>query len=231
MQDAILGTNELTLAVVTLRLALALFCGGSMGFFRSMKKRGAGLKTHVLVCLGACLIMMTNEYMFFNVSNQTGDMARMASQVVSGVGFLGAGTILVTGRMQVKGLTTAAGLWACSGIGLALGIGFYSGAFVCTVLVFIVYNWMERIDEIAYNHSRVYDLYVGLASQDVVNTFVAVMHKNGLKLLSLELSKSKKNIDKVIYATMTIETDVKHRNIDVIELIESVDGVVSVEEL
>lgn len=231
MQDAILGVNDLTVAVVSLRLGLALLCGGSMGFFRSMKKRGAGLKTHVLVCLGACLIMMTNEYIFFHVANQTGDIARMAAQVVSGVGFLGAGTILVTGRMQVKGLTTAAGLWACSGIGLALGVGFYSGGIICTVLVFIVYNWMERIDEIAYNHSRVYDLYVGLASQEYVNTFVAAMHKNGLKFMSLELSKSKKNSDKIVYATMTIETDMKHRNTDVISLIEGMEGVVSVEEL
>ncbi len=231
MRDAVLGVNELTFAVIALRLGLALLCGGCMGFFRTMKKRGAGLKTHVLVCLGACLIMMTNEYIYFYVTNHSGDLSRMASQVVSGVGFLGAGTILVTGRMQVKGLTTAAGLWACSGIGLALGIGFYSGALICTILVFIVYNWMERIDEIAYHHSRVYDLYVELESEDIVNAFVASIHKNGLKILSLEISKSKKVPEKVIYATITIETDTKHKNTDVISLVESMTGVVSVEEL
>lgn len=129
--------HTFSIPVVLIRLLLATVCGGAIGFLRSVKRRGAGFKTHILVCLGATLIMMTGEYIFRHVSNGTGDMARMAAQVVSGVGFLGAGTIMVTGKNQVKGLTTAAGLWACSGIGLAIGIGFYSGAIICTVIVFL----------------------------------------------------------------------------------------------
>ena len=144
--------HTFTVPVVMIRLLLATVCGGVIGFFRSVKKRGAGFKTHILVCLGATLIMMTGEYTFRFVSNGTGDVARMAAQVVSGVGFLGAGTIMVTGRNQIKGLTTAAGLWACSGIGLAIGIGFYSGAIICTLIVFLVYNYLEKIDEYAYEH-------------------------------------------------------------------------------
>ena len=92
--------------VVLLRLLLATVCGGIIGFFRSVKKRGAGFKTHILVCLGATLIMMTGEYIFRFVSNGTGDVARMAAQVVSGVGFLGAGTIMAVSYTHLTLPTT-----------------------------------------------------------------------------------------------------------------------------
>ena len=217
--------------VIIIRLLLATFCGGIIGFCRSVKKRGAGFKTHILVCLGASLIMMTGEYIFENVSGGTGDVARLAAQVVSGVGFLGAGTIMVTGHNQVKGLTTAAGLWACSGIGLAVGIGFYSGGIICTLIVFLVYNYMQKIDDIAYEHSRVYDLYVEFESRKYITPFMSAMKEEGFKFLSLELSKSKKNKEEIVNATMSIEVSSKSKGIDVQKFIEGLEGVNSVEEI
>lgn len=117
---------------VGLRLAFSLVAGTLIGLDRSMKRRGAGIKTHVLVCLGSALVMMTGQFIQLNYEG-TIDVARMGAQVISGVGFLGVGTIIVTGHNQVKGLTTAAGLWACACIGLAIGIGFVDGALLALV--------------------------------------------------------------------------------------------------
>ena len=98
--------------------------GGIVGVEREKKGRPAGLRTYMLVCSGSALVMMTNQYLA--VCYPQVDVSRMASQVISGIGFLGAGTIILTGKNQVRGLTTAAGLWAVACLGLAIGIGFYS---------------------------------------------------------------------------------------------------------
>lgn len=217
--------------VVFIRLLMAAACGGGIGYLRSVKKRGAGFKTHILVCVGAALIMMTGQYIYAYISRGNGDVARLAAQVVSGVGFLGAGTIMVTGGNQIKGLTTAAGLWASSGIGLAIGIGFYSGGFFATLIVFFVYNFMERVDEYAYEHSRVYDLYVEFESRQYITPFMLEMKKNGFKFLSIQLSKSKKNKDDIVSATMSIEVNTKSKGVDVHKIIENLEGVNSVEEI
>ena len=115
--------NLLVLSEVTVcvRLLLATICGGILGLERTRKKRPAGMRTYMLVCIGATIIMMTAQFM-----NQRwgGDVGRLPAQVISGIGFLGAGTIVVTRRNQIKGLTTAAGLWASAIIGLCFGAGF-----------------------------------------------------------------------------------------------------------
>ena len=112
--------RELTYLAVGLRVLAAVIIGGLIGIERGMKNRPAGMRTYMTVCLGSCLVMMTNQYIYQMYS--IGDPVRMAAQVVSGIGFLGAGTIVVTRRSQIKGLTTAAGLWASAAVGLAVGI-------------------------------------------------------------------------------------------------------------
>ena len=121
--------RDINMVSIILRLSLAMIFGGIIGFDRGKKKRPAGFRTHILVCIGSALAMITNQYIV-QVMGMGGDPTRLGAQVISGIGFLGAGTILVTGRQQVKGLTTAAGLWASACMGLALGIGFYEGAII-----------------------------------------------------------------------------------------------------
>ena len=111
---------------IVIRLLAATLCGGLLGMERERKKRPAGLRTYILVCMGAALVIMTNIYITDLYG--TGDPTRLAAQVVSGIGFLGAGTIIVTTRNRVRGLTTAAGLWASACMGIAIGAGFYIGA-------------------------------------------------------------------------------------------------------
>jgi putative Mg2+ transporter-C (MgtC) family protein len=120
------------------RLVLATLLGGFIGMERQLHKRTAGWRTHILVCLGSCLIMLTSIYIFDIYKNQTAvDPARIAAGVITGIGFLGAGSI-IREREGVKGLTTAASLWLVAGIGLAVGCGFYLAGFVATMLALIV---------------------------------------------------------------------------------------------
>jgi putative Mg2+ transporter-C (MgtC) family protein len=136
--------REVTYLAVALRIVIAAILGGVIGLEREIKNRAAGLRTYMLVCVGACLVMLTNQYIVQVLG--TGDPVRMGAQVVSGIGFLGAGTIIVTRRSQIKGLTTAAGLWSAAGVGLAIGIGFYEAAIAGSLVIFVVMTLFQRLD-------------------------------------------------------------------------------------
>ena len=131
--------------VALFRMIVASICGGLIGLEREMKGRPAGLKTFSLVCIGATLAMITNEYISRNFGG-SGDLARMAAQVISGIGFLGAGTIIVTGTNQVRGLTTAAALWVTAALGISIGAGFYFGAFGGVAVIFTSSMTCKMID-------------------------------------------------------------------------------------
>ena len=139
--------------VFMVRLLLAMLLGGIIGAERERKNRSAGFRTHILVTVGSCMFMIVSISMPMMISTMpngivnNADPGRIAAQVVSGIGFLGAGTILLTGSQQVKGLTTAAGLWAAAGVGLALGVGFYEAALVAGFLIFTVLTLLQRWDD------------------------------------------------------------------------------------
>lgn len=139
--------------------------GMFIGIDRGLKRRGAGIKTHVLVCLGSTLVMLTSEYMFRTFPDAKADMARLGAQVISGVGFLGVGTIMVTGRNQVRGLTTAACLWISACEGLAAGIGFVEGAAYGLVLIALTLKLLTKVDAMIHNHAKVFDFYPGIQYQ------------------------------------------------------------------
>ncbi len=131
---------------ILVRLLLAGILGGIVGFEREHTHRPAGFRTHILVCVGAALVMITSEFIFERYKMVTNvDPARLGAQVISGIGFLGAGTIIRDG-FNVKGLTTAASLWAVSCVGIAVGIGFYAGAILATVLIFITLIVLKKME-------------------------------------------------------------------------------------
>lgn len=152
-------------AEMVLRLLLAAFLGGIIGLERENLNKAAGLRTHTLVSVGSCLIMLVSISMYkqFN-SEVNADPARLAAQVVSGIGFLGAGTIMRSG-VNVKGLTTAATLWVVAGIGLAVGSGNYLAASLTTILVFILLVYFYKIEEFVGAKKRIYNLNITLTDR------------------------------------------------------------------
>lgn len=124
------------------KLLITTFLSGFIGFEREHSHRPAGFRTHILVAIGSALVMLTSVYIY-DEQGMTGDVTRMSAQVLSGIGFLGAGTILREG-FSVKGLTTAASLWAVACIGIAVGAGFYAGAFVATIVIYLTLNSLKR---------------------------------------------------------------------------------------
>lgn len=139
----------LTEPQIALRLILAVLLSGLIGLERQLLRRTAGLRTHILVSLGSCLIMLTSLHVF-DIYRERGpiDPSRIAAGVITGIGFLGAGTI-ITERGNVKGLTTAASLWVVAGIGLAVGCGFYSASIITTILALVVLFFLRYLENIA----------------------------------------------------------------------------------
>ena len=132
---------------ILMRLTLSCILGGVIGYERQSRRKSAGLRTNMLVCLGSCLVMLISTAIYQGVEGRTNaDPARLAAQVVSGIGFLGAGAIMKEG-LTVTGLTTAACLWVVAGVGLAVGGGYYTAALLATGLVFVTLGALSRIDE------------------------------------------------------------------------------------
>ena len=142
--DLIGNLRDLNLLSVCVRLGLAMVFGGTIGFERGIRQRAAGLRTHMLLCVGAASTMLVSQFMY--ASYGVGDPARLSAQVISGIGFLGAGTIIITRRNQIKGLTTAATLWATACMGLAVGVGFYECALVMYVLLIFILLVVSLLD-------------------------------------------------------------------------------------
>jgi putative Mg2+ transporter-C (MgtC) family protein len=132
---------------VILRLVISVILGGLVGLERQIHKKGAGLRTHILVSLGSCLIMLTSMYIFDIYKDVISlDPSRIASGVITGIGFLGAGAI-IREREGVKGLTTAASLWVVAGVGLAVGCGFYVACLLTTALALVVLLFLGRMEK------------------------------------------------------------------------------------
>lgn len=145
---------------ILIRLLLAWVIGFAIGINRERNNRSAGIRTHVLVCIGAALVMMTGQFIFLQFPGANGDVARLGAQVISGIGFLGAGTIIVTQRRHIRGLTTAAGLWACACTGLAIGIGFIEGTIIAVLLIIVTLSLMSAAEKKMRRDKRHFDLYV-----------------------------------------------------------------------
>ena len=159
--------REFNLVSITLRLILAMLLGGTIGLERGKQGRAAGMRTHIFVCLGATLTTMIG-FFAVQVMGSSGDPLRVAAQVISGIGFLGVGTILIKGRFQITGLTTAAGLWCAAAIGIALGAGFYEGAlitFACSMLTVTIF-W--RVEYMLNKKYRRFGIYVEISSDKEV---------------------------------------------------------------
>ena len=217
------------LGEAVLKLTLALLCGGLLGIERGMKKRPAGFRTYMLVCLGSTLVVMTNMHMIELF--QTGDPGRMGAQVVSGIGFLGAGTIITTRHNRVTGLTTAAGLWAVASIGLALGIGYYAGAIIGTVLIFFALSVMQITENRILTSSRHILMYVEFEKMVAIKHLLAVLKEHEIRMMEFETEATTGEREAAMAAVITIRIPSKSVHAKLPSLLYSVDGITYVEEL
>lgn len=219
--------RELTLLAVILRIVTAVIIGGVIGFEREIKNRPAGLRTYMVVCLGASLIMMTNQYtcQIFG----TGDPVRMGAQVVSGIGFLGAGTIMVTRRARIKGLTTAAGLWTAAGVGLAIGIGFYEAAIVSTLAIFVIMSLMQIIDAQVQKKSKSVELYVELESTCPLGDFLRQIREKDIEIRDIQHENSLSGEQGVRSYLVFLKLKKRQRHIEIMEDIRSIPGIAYLE--
>jgi len=179
----------LTLPVILFRLCLAMLLSGVLGMERGTKKRAAGFRTYMIVSMGAALVMITSEYLFKTF--QAGDPTRLGAQVISGIGFLGVGTIISTHRNQVRGLTTAAGLWVSACIGLSVGIGFYVGAVACAGLVLFSMTVLRHCENWFYARSRQINIFAEFVNMQDLGSFLEKVKAAPYVVSDLQVEKNK----------------------------------------
>ena len=219
----------LTYAGAALRILCAIFIGGLLGLDRGLKNRPAGMRTYMLVCVGSCLIMLTNQFIYQSAG--TGDPVRMGAQVVSGIGFLGAGTIIVTRRSQIKGLTTAAGLWAAAGVGLALGVGFYFGAALGGAAIFGVMTLLHRMDNKLQSNARTIEVYVEMSQDFSVGDFLRELRLRNLELHELQREHDAHTEQGVRAYLVTLRAQSRTSHIELLEDLTKIPGILFIEEL
>lgn len=223
----LIQSPEVTVAI---RLFLAMFLGAAIGFDRGRKGRPAGIKTHALVCVGACLVMLTGEYISITTHSTT-DVTRLAAQVISGIGFLGAGTIIVTRQNQVKGLTTASGLWLAACIGLAIGIGFYFGSIITFLCFLTITHIFSRLDSRIIKNGNSAELYIEYASRYVNGQLIHLVKENNAHIYNMEIGNGKDSDGSYFYAYVSVSASNKEMCQSVIAQIAELEGILLIEEM
>ena len=224
-----LTIRELTLGSIAIRIVVAIVLGGIIGLERGMKNRPAGLRTYMLVSLGSCVVMLINQYTAQVFG--TGDPVRLGAQVISGIGFLGAGTIVVTSHNQIKGLTTAAGLWASACIGLAIGIGLYEVALIAGLCVFLVLTVLHEMDYFLHSRTRMVDAYIELDQTMSLGKFIRNLRDQGLEISNIQREHDTAYGDEVLSFTATIKGQKKTHQAELVRFLRKQEGVKYLEVL
>ena len=221
--------REVTQLSIILRILSALLVGGIIGLERGTKNRPAGLRTYMLVCVGSCLIMLTNQYIY--QCTGAGDPMRLGAQVVSGIGFLGAGTIMVTKRNQIKGLTTAAGLWASAGVGLALGIGFYEAALTATISIYTILTLLQKWEHRAHKKIRFLDIYVELDNSVPLSELTQGLQSLDLHVESVQFDSDLTTESHARAFVLALKSNKKEDHLDILRKIKAIKGITYIEDL
>lgn len=220
--------RDLTALSVLIRLLLAFSIGTVIGLERSYKNKAAGFRTHTLVCLGASIASMTGIYLYV-IMHLPADMSRIGAGVVTGLGFIGAGTIVVTSNQKVKGLTTAAGLWTTGMIGLAVGSGFYEGALICLVLVLLVETVFNDVRD-NIRHAPEFKVALSYSDRDMLDDVIRYCKDAGLAVTNLQVAGN--SGDNAIYsALISLRGGNEEDNRETIRTIGGMNGIISAEKI
>lgn len=224
------GLRDITFLSVAVRMSLAVFCGGMIGIEREFKRRSAGFRTHILICLGASMTTLTSQYLCLYMNYFT-DMGRLGAQVVAGIGFIGAGTIIVTRGSRVKGLTTAAGLWTAAIIGLALGCGFYEGALFATLAVLVAELVFSKWEYHLMNSAPEINLYLEYEDKECLEKLLRLYREREVKVLDMEITRAAGSEDYNACVIFSLRLNKKVQTEKLLVEVKATEGVVSVEEL
>ena len=227
--DMIRFTKEFNMWGAVLRMLFAVICGGLIGIEREHKRRPAGFRTHILICLGASMTTLTSQYIYLQLDMFT-DLTRLGARVIAGIGFIGAGTIIVTKRRQVKGLTTAAGLWASAIVGLAVGAGYFEAALIATAMILLVELVLSRFEWFLMSTARDIHLYVEYKENNSLELIDEYLRNRGILVSDLHITKSAGN-QKLPCAIYSLQLPRKMTHDRVMTALTEIAGVVSVEEL
>ena len=218
-----------------------MFFGGMIGIEREKKRRPAGFRTYMLVCLGATLAGIISQYnyvmintVFADIASEIGcntDVTRIGAKVIGGVGFLGAGTIIVTDRQEVKGLTTAAGLWASACMGLAIGAGFYECVILAFLLMFLCIRLLPYLENYMVERARNMNLYIEYASFDNIGLIIGKIKAQGAQIYEVNIDRSSERKGLYPSAVFTIRLAPNTHHAQVIAAISELDDVMTIDEI
>lgn len=221
---------DITVPSIIIRLVLACLFGGIVGIERSTKKHAAGLRTYMLVCLGSALAMLTNQFIY--QAFEGSDASRIGAQVVNGIGFLGAGSIIITSRNRIKGLTTAAGIWACACVGLSIGIGFYTAALLGFVIVFFSILFLPKLENCFTKYAKRHELHVELETRQDLKLLINFLRENSFQINAIEKNAAYASSGLSVYTiNIGIAKDKKRTLNECIAMIKELEYVNYVEEI
>ena len=233
--------RELNIWSMMLRMLLAMLVGGVIGFERERKGRAAGFRTYMLVALGAALTVILSQYLdmmlntfmkdAYDIVGRRTDVVRLGTRVVSGVGFLGAGTIIVTGKQEVKGLTTAAGLWASACMGLAVGAGFIECVFVSFLLIIFSIRVLPAIETLIINKSRNMLIYLETDNIVQLSGIISFIKREQIEIYEVEINKDDREHLNSVTALLNIRLPIQLYHADLMAALSTLDGVITIDEV
>ena len=224
--------RQLDMLGIAVRLCLAAFCGGVIGLERSIKHRPAGFRTHILICLGAAMTTLTSQYMLI-IMNMYTDVARLGAQVIAGIGFIGAGTIMVTKSQSVKGLTTAAGLWTAAIIGLVCGAGFAELALFATAMVMFAELVLFRVESNFARKVSDVNVYIEYKRAAAIEEIYAILREKKIQVSNFEINRvtGGENEQHYFCAVISFRASKSQMNEALHKSFSSVEGIMTVEEI
>ncbi len=187
-------SDHLTVPAVAVRLILAALMSGIIGIGRGRHGHAAGLRTHIIICIGSAMTAMVGIYTLNTLGLQDTDPLRISAQVMSGIGFIGVGTIMIKGNSHVTGLTTAVGLWTTAVIGIAVGIGFFHGAVLCTVITLFAMVILEKLEKMTNIGKGKGRLYLECSSPEAVNGVIDILTSADFLMYNIEVVAAKSGI-------------------------------------
>lgn len=184
--------RDFTQLSMIIRLSVAVICGGIIGIEREIKHRSAGFRTHILICMGAAITTLTSQYLYISASYYT-DVARLGAQVIAGIGFIGAGAIIVTKQHTIRGLTTAAGLWCSAILGLACGAGFIEVAILGTLIIILAELVLIRLENMLVSNSSFCKFVVEYREAETLFDVLSLIREKGGTINNIEITKDDGN--------------------------------------